>query len=202
AIEDQDRAVVTFQRRLRLLHRVARALLLGLEGDRHVTPRARCLELLAALADDHHALVRPERIDAVEQVQKQRPAGDRMQHLVLVGAHARALARGKDHDGKAALFAHGAEQWHGTLANASIPETKKAAPEGTASIAWKPRLPRKWPYNIRSRRSPSSGREPSWSRPGPRRRSRNARSRPAAGAAREPGSSAAWYRDRREAAAS
>ena len=78
-----------------------------------VAPGDRCFDLLAALADDHHALVRAERVDAVEQVQQQRPAGDRVEHLVGVGAHARALPRGKDHDGKTALVAHRREQWHG-----------------------------------------------------------------------------------------
>ena len=55
----------------------------------------RRLDLLAALADDDHALVRAERIDAIEQVEKQRPAGDRVQHLVGVGAHPRALPGGQ-----------------------------------------------------------------------------------------------------------
>jgi hypothetical protein len=36
-------------------------------------------------------------------MQQQRPAGDRVQHLVRVGAHARALPRGKDDDGRGTL---------------------------------------------------------------------------------------------------
>ena len=95
---------------------MAGALLLGLDGDRDVAAGDRRLDLLAALADHHHALVGAERVDPVEQVQQQRPAGDRMKHLVRVGAHARALPRGEDHDGKSALVAHRREQWHGGIA--------------------------------------------------------------------------------------
>ena len=69
-------------------------------------PCDRRLDLLAALADDDHALVRAERVDAVEQVQEQRPAGDRMKHLVGVRAHARALPGGEDDDGETALVGH------------------------------------------------------------------------------------------------
>jgi hypothetical protein len=38
-----------------------------------------------------------------------------MQYLVGVRAHARALARGKNDNGEAALVVHGAVQWHGDL---------------------------------------------------------------------------------------
>ena len=87
---------------------MAGALLLGLERDRHVAPVDRRLDLLAALADHDDALVGAERIDPVEQVEQQRPAGDRMQHLVRVRPHARALPGGKDDNGKTALIGHGA----------------------------------------------------------------------------------------------
>ena len=42
-------------------------------------------DLLAALADHHHASFGAERVDRVEQMQQHRPAGDRVQHLVRVG---------------------------------------------------------------------------------------------------------------------
>ena len=87
---------------------MAGAFLLGLDGDRDVAPGDRLLDLLAALADDDDALVGAERIDPVEQVEKQRPAGDRVKHLVGVRAHARALPGGKDDNGETALVGHSA----------------------------------------------------------------------------------------------
>ena len=43
-------------------------------------------------------LARRERARGVEHVREQRPAGQRMQHLGQVGAHALALARGENED--------------------------------------------------------------------------------------------------------
>ena len=106
-----------------LLDRVAGALLLA-PGRRSLTsrPASAALDLLAALADDHDALVGAERVDPVEQVQQQRPAGDRVQHLVRVGAHARPLPRGEDHDGKTACVG-------------SSPRAMAWAPQSQASAA-------------------------------------------------------------------
>ena len=128
-------------------------------------PGDRRLDLLAALADDDHALVGAERVDPVEQVQQHRPAGDRVQHLVRVGAHPRALPGGKDHDGETALVAHRREQWHGGVsASASAaPKRKRAAPEGAAlEISSRREALEDVHDNIRCRRSPSSGRAPAW----------------------------------------
>ena len=113
AVEDEDRAFITLQLRLRLLDGVAGAFLLCLVSDDHIATAERDLDLIAALADHHYALVRAECVDPVEQMQQQRPAGDRVQHLVGVGAHPRALPRGEDHDCKTALISHRCEQWHG-----------------------------------------------------------------------------------------
>ena len=64
--------------------------------------------------------------DPVQQVEQQRPARDRVKHLVRIGAHARALPGGKDNDGEAALFGHRAEQWHGTNASASAGTSRQS----------------------------------------------------------------------------
>ena len=101
-------------------------------GDRDVAAGDRLLDLVAAFADDDDALVGAERIDPVEQVQEQRPAGDRMQHLVGVGAHARALPGGKDDDGETALVGHSGEQWHGAPASASAEPRAGAQKERAA----------------------------------------------------------------------
>ena len=109
---------------------MAGALLLGLDGDRNVAPGDRRLDLIAALADDHDALVGAERIDPVEQVEEQRPARDRMEHLVRVGAHARALPGGKDDDGETALIGHSARAmaWR----SGASATKRKGGPEGAA----------------------------------------------------------------------
>ena len=82
------------------------AFLLGLEGDRGIAALQRRLDLVAALADHHHPLLGAEAVDPVEQVQQQRPPGDRVQHLVHVGAHAGALAGGEDHDSEIGRLVH------------------------------------------------------------------------------------------------
>ena len=94
----------------------------------------RGLDLLAALADDDDALVGAERVDAVEQVQQQRPAGDRVKHLVGVGAHARALPGGQDDDGEAARVGHRARAmaWREVQAPVGLAQRKRAAPAGAA----------------------------------------------------------------------
>ena len=85
---------------------MARSLLLRLERDRDFSVLDRRLDLFATLAHDDHPLVRAQCVDPLEQVKQQRPAGDRMQHFVRVGTHARALPRGKDDNGETALVAH------------------------------------------------------------------------------------------------
>ena len=87
---------------------MSRAELPRLMGDDHVASVQRQLDLVAPLPDDDDALVRAKPIDAVKQVREQRSAGDRVKHFVRVRAHARALPRGKDDDGKTALITHGA----------------------------------------------------------------------------------------------
>jgi hypothetical protein len=66
------------------------------------------LHLLAAASDDHDLLRGAKAVHDAEQVIEHRPAGDRMQHLVNVGLHARSLARGKDHGGKWTMGCHDA----------------------------------------------------------------------------------------------
>src|SRR6478672_9466375 len=71
AVKDQDRPVVARKRVRRLLHGVACAPLLGLDGDRHVAAGDRRLDLLAPLADDDDTLVGAEAVHAIEQMEKQ-----------------------------------------------------------------------------------------------------------------------------------
>jgi hypothetical protein len=89
---------------------MAGPLLLRLQRDLDASPGDSRFDLFAALAHDEHALVCAECIDTVEQMQKQRLAGDRVKHLVGVGPHARALPGSKDDDGEAALIIHEREQ--------------------------------------------------------------------------------------------
>ena len=58
----------------------------------------RRLQLLAAFADDHHAAVGAHALHGCQQMHQHRPASDRMKHLVGIGAHSRALARGENDD--------------------------------------------------------------------------------------------------------
>ncbi|GAA4716054.1 hypothetical protein GCM10023325_10470 [Sphingomonas lutea] len=60
----------------------------------------RRFDLLAPLPDDDNLPVRTQTVDAVEQVQQQGPAGNRVQNLMRIGSHARALPRGQDDDGE------------------------------------------------------------------------------------------------------
>ena len=64
------------------------------------------LDLFALVADHHHGPRRRERGDAVEQVGEHRPPRNRVQHLVQIGLHPRALACGEDDGGD--LSGHGA----------------------------------------------------------------------------------------------
>ena len=100
AVEDEDIAVEAGQHAFGLPDGMGGALLLGLVGDLHAAAVQRHFDLVAALADDDDALLRAKRVDRVEQMHQHRLAGDRVQHLVRVGAHARALAGGEHDDGK------------------------------------------------------------------------------------------------------
>src|SRR5437870_4769176 len=99
---------------------MASALLLRLVRDDYLAPAERHFDLLAALADHHDALLGAELVDPVEEVKQQRPACDRVKHLVGVRAHSRALPGGKDHDCKAALVGHDELEWHGGKVFASV----------------------------------------------------------------------------------
>jgi hypothetical protein len=85
---------------------MASTFLLGLHGNYDVAAGNCSLDLFAPLADDDHAPVGAESIHAVEQMEKQGTAGDRVKHFVRIRAHARALARGKNDNSKTALIAH------------------------------------------------------------------------------------------------
>ncbi len=106
AVKNEHRSFVAGERFGRLLDRMAGPFLVGLVRDGHVASVQRDFHLVAAFADHHHAPVGAEPVDAVEQVQQQRAAGDRVKHLVRVGAHARALPGGKDDHGEFALVVH------------------------------------------------------------------------------------------------
>ena len=82
----------------------------------------RSFQLLAALADDHHAPLRAHRLDGREQVEQHWLARDRVEHLVRVGAHARALPRGEDDDREIRLIHGAAITRHAVLAGFSIEE--------------------------------------------------------------------------------
>ena len=128
AVEDQQRPVIVSQCCLRLLDRVPGAFLFGLDGEARAACRQRRLDLLAAFPDDHHLALGAKRGDAVEQMQQQRPAGDRVKYLVRVRTHPIALPRGKHDHGEFALVAHRREQWHGAWGSAK----GKGGPIGAA----------------------------------------------------------------------
>src|SRR5205085_2161480 len=113
AVEDDHGSLVARERVASLLDRVARPLLLGLYGNRHLAAGKRRFDLLAALAEDHDLPFGPKRVDPVEEVEQQWPAGDGMEHLVRIRTHARSLPGGEDDHGETALLGHGALQWHG-----------------------------------------------------------------------------------------
>ena len=81
---------------------MAGAELLALRHHLDAERRHRRLDLVAARADHHHAALGRQFLDAGEQVEQHRPAGERVQHLVLVRLHPRALAGGEDDGGKRA----------------------------------------------------------------------------------------------------
>ena len=106
AVKNEDRPIVSGERTRRLLDGMTGALLLGLECDGDIATGDGRFDLLAPLADHHHPLVGAERVDLVEQMEEQRPAGDGVEHLVGVRAHPRPLPGGEDDDGEAALVTH------------------------------------------------------------------------------------------------
>jgi hypothetical protein len=78
-----------------------------LRGDGNAKGGERLLDLVPSVAGDDHGALRRERADLAQQMQQHRPAGDRMEHLVEIGFHPRALAGGED-DGGEGRSAHGA----------------------------------------------------------------------------------------------
>ena len=67
----------------------------------------------APVADHHNRTARLKFRDTRQKVLDHRPPGNRVEHLVQVAFHARALARGKDDNGQ---ITHGAMQCHQMLA--------------------------------------------------------------------------------------
>jgi hypothetical protein len=137
AVEHEHRAVIAFERLGGLKDGVAGALLLGLVDDRRSAPVECLLDLVTALADDDDALAGADPVDTIEQVQEQRPRGDRVEDLVRIGAHPGALPGGEDHDGKIGDHIHLAcvnGTGHGTAPVAL--ETERAA---MAAALWESR---------------------------------------------------------------
>ena len=65
AIEDQNRALITHKRVLRLLDSVGGALLLRLMCDTDIATLQRLLDLVSAFADDDDAFLGTQTVDAV-----------------------------------------------------------------------------------------------------------------------------------------
>ena len=86
-------------------------------------PGKRGFDLLPALAKHDDRPLRAESFDAVEQMQKEWAARNRVEDLVRIRSHPRALPGGKDDNGETALVGHRAVQWHGASASASILST-------------------------------------------------------------------------------
>ena len=84
--------------RHRLLYGVAGPELLGLQHPLDAGVGERRAHLFGAVAMDHDHLARCERARRREHVSEQRPAGERMQDLGPLRAHALALARGENED--------------------------------------------------------------------------------------------------------
>ena len=92
AIQDQHVGIAR-EVRHRLLYCVAGPELLGLQHPLDVGVGERSAHRLGAVAVDHDHLARLERARRGEHVGEQRPAGERMQDLGQLRAHALALAR-------------------------------------------------------------------------------------------------------------
>ena len=78
-------------------------------------PGQRGLDLRAPAADDDDLPRCAQLRDAGEQVLQHRPPGERVQHLVEIGRHARPLAGGEYHGGER-VRGHGARLCHVPLA--------------------------------------------------------------------------------------
>ena len=98
AIKDEDIAFKAFQSPLCLLHGMASAKLRFLQC-KLCCARQSCLQLLLAATDNHNLFGRAQGIDRSHQVHQHWPARNGVQHLVQVGFHARAFARGEDDGG-------------------------------------------------------------------------------------------------------
>ena len=122
AVQHQHEVVVGNLRH-RLHHRVARAVLLGLQDPADVGALEGLEHLLAAVAVHHAGGRGLEAAGGVEHVPEQRPARERLQHLGQVRFHALALAGGQDHDGEWHRGIHNRWVGHSTQAPALHPVT-------------------------------------------------------------------------------
>ena len=84
----------------RLHHGMARAFLLGLEHPVDVAAREGGAHLVGAVAMDDVDGVGIEGARGRDDMRKERPAGQWLQHLRQVARHALALAGGQDDDGQ------------------------------------------------------------------------------------------------------
>jgi hypothetical protein len=107
AIEDEDVAFEAGERLLPLQHGVSGAMLWVLDDDDPTVRRDQRLDLLASAPDHHDRVSRRQRVDGREQVVEHRSPRDRMEDLVQIGLHPRALAGGEDDGGDGAMGRHG-----------------------------------------------------------------------------------------------
>ena len=98
AIKDQDITIKARQRSLGLLNGMTRPVLWLLQREFSV-PRQRGLKLFLATPHHHNLACRVQRIDALHEMHQHRTTRNRVQYLVQVGFHARALPSGKDDGG-------------------------------------------------------------------------------------------------------
>jgi hypothetical protein len=75
-------------------------------GNGHITAVQGDFHLVASLADDDDTAFRADPVDPVEEMEKQRPGGDRVKDLVRVGAHPGALPGGENHDCEISYLRH------------------------------------------------------------------------------------------------
>jgi hypothetical protein len=108
AVEDQHVAIEIGELRLGLKHGMRGAKLLVLDDDLAAPRLDQPLDLIAPCSDDDDLARWAEAFEHPHQMVEHRAAGDRVKHLVHVGFHPRALARGENDGGEGSGSDHGA----------------------------------------------------------------------------------------------